>query len=99
MHWFLVMSVNITTNHKLQKKLDSLNYIFVPDSMNLISMSFTRLAPKLCEFSEMMQYNAHCAVQSQLKAYMQLPVSELTLTYTYLAPFPFYYRLLVKLSP
>jgi len=47
MHLFSVISANITINHTLPKKLDSLDYISVADIGGLASTSFTQLAFKL----------------------------------------------------
>jgi len=56
MHAFSVTSANIAINHILLK-LDSLNYIFVTDSIRRNFL--TQLVPKATKFCRITQNNGH----------------------------------------
>ena len=73
MHSFSVSSAKIAINHILLK-LDSLDYIFVADSIDLFSTTFVQLAPKAAEFCRITQNNGHYAVQGHSRSPISVPI-------------------------
>jgi len=72
MHPFSVMSANITTTHT-KRKLDSLDYIFVADSVGLATITSIWLSSKYDASSVITQNNGRYAVQDHSRSRMLVP--------------------------
>jgi len=55
-------------------KLETLGYIFVVESLDISSTTFTQYAPKAIEFAKITQSNGHYAVQGHSRSPMLVPI-------------------------